>query len=146
MAENYKWLVLNSVIKRLSDGANIPNDGANKDWRDFQTWLLTPGNVPQDADPPPTSAEILAGDRAVALNELLDAHSNSKLIRAVFLVALDEVNNLRQRDVDNHADVAAAASLANLQTRWAARAPLAARTIAQFKNAVQSKITAGDAD
>lgn len=85
--------------------------------------------------------------RADAVTELLNDNSgNAKVIRAVFLVALDEVNLLRQRDVDRAVDVAASTSLADLKTRWAARNALADRTAAQFRNAVQAKINAGSAD
>lgn len=39
-------------VQRLSDGAFIPDDPRNHDWRDYQAWLAK-GNVPQAADPPP---------------------------------------------------------------------------------------------
>jgi len=29
------------------DGAWIPNDSANRDWADYQTWLETAGNTAQ---------------------------------------------------------------------------------------------------
>ena len=41
-------------VQRLADGAWIPSDPANKDWRDYQEWLKA-GNTPQAADPPPPS-------------------------------------------------------------------------------------------
>lgn len=92
-------------------------------------------------------ALALAVDRAAAITELLsNASPHSKFVRAVLLVALDEINLLRARDVDRTTDVAAATTLADLKTRWAARAALAARTAAQLKTAVQNQINAGSAD
>lgn len=35
-----------SGVKRLSDGAHIPNDPKNKDWRKFQKWV-DEGNTPE---------------------------------------------------------------------------------------------------
>lgn len=40
-------------IQRTSDGAVIPPDPANRDWRDYQAWLGL-GNTPDPADPAPT--------------------------------------------------------------------------------------------
>ena len=46
-------------VQRISDGAFIPSDQRNHDWRDYQAWLAK-GNTPQAADtpPPPTKDEI----------------------------------------------------------------------------------------
>jgi hypothetical protein len=99
------------------------------------------------ADPLPTPAQILAELRGGAVTQLnTDPSSNAKVIRAVFLVALDEINVLRQRDRDRADDVAAATTFANLKTRWAARASMDDRTIQQFKNAVENKISTGASD
>jgi hypothetical protein len=42
-------LILGGVI-RMSDGAFVPSDGRNKDWREYLAWVAE-GNVPLPADP-----------------------------------------------------------------------------------------------
>lgn len=74
---------------------------------------------------PLTPAELTASLRATAIDDLnTDPQPGSKLQRAVLLVTLDEINVIRGLLVP-------------------AQNP---RTIAQFKNAVQSKINSGAAD
>ena len=38
-----------SRIERISDHATIPNDIANRDWREYQEWLAD-GNTPEPAE------------------------------------------------------------------------------------------------
>jgi len=52
MEYNYQYLfdtvtgaISTEVIKRLPDGANIPNDPSNTDWQAYQVWL-SEGNQP----------------------------------------------------------------------------------------------------
>lgn len=97
------------------------------------------------SDPAQVSYENLQS-RTQAVTLLSDPQPSPKVLRAVLLLTLDEINLLRQRDADRAADVAAATSLANLQTRWAARAALAQRTAAQLRTAITNKLNAGDAD
>jgi hypothetical protein len=122
------------------------------------------GNVRVDYAASATAGQIAAGDAVVAGFDWANADRNwlratadqlatsdpaasSKLARAVVLVTLDEINLLRDFDAQLKAAVAAATSLANLQTRVAAISTnLTARTKAQLLSAIQSKIDAGDAD
>lgn len=99
------------------------------------------------ANPPLTPQQILEALRsraAAVVDRLLD--EQAAVNRAILLVMMDEINLLRQRDVDRSIDVAAAANLADLKTRWAARAALPQRTANQIRPAVQAKITNGSAD
>lgn len=96
---------------------------------------------------PLTPAQVLAIVRSQASTSVdSGVEPISELQRAVLLTVLDELNILRGRDRDRSADVAAATSLADLKTRWAARLDLLDRTPAQAKNAVQSKINSGASD
>ncbi len=65
---DYKLTGTNAVI-RVSDGAVIPADPLNSDWRDYQDWLAA-GGVPDPYVPPslpvPTSASKLGLKRALA--------------------------------------------------------------------------------
>lgn len=97
--------------------------------------------------PPLTPEQILADLRLNAIRLLsTDTAPHPKLIRALLLILLDEINVLRQRDVDRSADVAAATTLADLKTRWAARTALNARTATQLRTAIENRINSGDAD
>lgn len=46
-------------VQRLSDGAFIPNDSRNMDWREYESWAAK-GNVaqPRDPEPPAPKDEI----------------------------------------------------------------------------------------
>lgn len=84
--------------------------------------------------------------RAAAKAALDAVRDDGVLLRGLLKLLIDELNILRQRDRDRAVDVAAATSLTNLQTRWAARAALNDRTAAQARNALKSVYDAGDAD
>lgn len=103
------------------------------------------------------TSERAAVDAAIALARLILERENAKrlyynpsyiakVLRAIVLLVLDEINTLRTRDRDRSADVAAATSLTNLQTRWALRSSLADRTPAQARTAIFNKIDSGSAD
>ena len=79
-----------------------------------------------------------AKQAAKNLYDALDAAGRA--IRAVSKLTVDEINTLRARDRDRSADVAAATSLADLKTRWAARSALEDRTYAQAKAAIQNLV------
>jgi len=68
------------------------------------------------------------------------------LIRAVAALLVDELNVLRQQFRDQAAAVAAATSLADLKTRWAALSATPDRTLAQARTAIANKINAGMVD
>lgn len=63
-----------------------------------------------------------------------------RLTRAVVKLTVNEINTLRTRDRDRSGDVAAATSLADLKTRWAARSAMNDRTYAQVKSSIDALI------
>ncbi len=83
----------------------------------------------------------VAQKQAVLLINLLDA--NARAYRAIAALAIDEINTLREWIVSFQAAVAAASSLANLQTRVAALPNLPDRTLAQAKTAFINKVNSG---
>jgi hypothetical protein len=54
-------LTTSTSIKRLSDGAFIPNDPGNRDYREYLDWLEA-GNTPEPA-PPLEPAPILTTEQ-----------------------------------------------------------------------------------
>jgi hypothetical protein len=75
-----------------------------------------------------------------------DADALGKLYRAVMLVAVDELNILRQWVASLKTQVAAATSLADLQARIATLPATPDRTPAQAETAIQNKINSGTVD
>ncbi len=69
--------------------------------------------------------------------------SNARAYRAIAALAIDEINTLREWIVSFQAAVAAATSLANLQTRVAALPNLPDRTLAQAKTVFINKVNSG---
>jgi hypothetical protein len=56
MASEYQLVTSFDGVKRTADEAFIPNDGGNRDWQEYQSWLAegnTPDPAPAPPDPPP---------------------------------------------------------------------------------------------
>ena len=99
------------------------------------------------ADQVPGSTAQLPKERAAAKAMLQGAHDpNVKLVRAVVLTLLDEVNLLRSWLVDFKAQTAAATNLADFKARVATLPATPDRTAAQAKNAVANKLDGGGGD
>lgn len=98
-----------------------------------------------------TTQEKAAVDAAIAAASLAERRTGAKnlfdaidlwgrVLRAIVVLIIDELNILRTRDRDRAVDVAASTSLADLKTRWAARSTLADRTNAQARTAIRNAI------
>lgn len=97
--------------------------------------------------PPPTPAEILVALIAFAklafddADPLLDAES--RRLRAILILIMEENNILRTRLRAQDAVVAGASNLANLKSAWATMAtanPVPDRNASQIKPAVRNKL------
>jgi hypothetical protein len=51
-------------VQRIADEAFIPNDGGNRDWNEYQSWLAE-GNTPDPAPPAPDTPPPAAIDPAI---------------------------------------------------------------------------------
>ncbi len=82
-------------------------------------------------------------DRKDAILLINLTNPQARAYRAIAALAIDEINTLREWIVSFQAAVAAATSLANLQTRVAALPNLPDRTLAQAKSAFIAKVNSG---
>ena len=64
----YKLLAAGGVQR--SDGACIPEDAGNADWRDYQAWLAA-GGSPQPAEQPPAPRRLI--EKGVIVERLIAA-------------------------------------------------------------------------
>ena len=56
---DYQLTATDTVI-RTADGAHIPNDPANRDWIEYQTWLMDGGVPDPYVEPEPVPPEPTA--------------------------------------------------------------------------------------
>lgn len=74
----YKWVKANVYVRRLADGACIPNDERNTDWQAFQKYVSEGGVVqPEDVPPPPDPRLVLDAEELAAAK--LDAQLQNLL-------------------------------------------------------------------
>lgn len=91
-------------------------------------------------------AQVIPNVREQAISGINLRSPEGAQWRALALILIDELNNLRQWDAAFKAQVALAANLADLKTRVAALPAMPDRTFLQFKNAFINKINNGLAD
>ena len=90
------YKLLKQGVQRTSDGANIPPNDDNLDWREYKKWLAA-GNTPdpKDADPTPIDQSDLDNiAKQIKALALVTAQWNGKTnaqLRAAFKVAFDSL-------------------------------------------------------
>lgn len=90
------YKLLKQGVRRLADGASIPDAAGNSDWQRYQQWLAD-GNTPEPADPAP--APIDQGDidhiqKQMKALALVMAQWNGKTVpqlKAAFRTAMDSL-------------------------------------------------------
>jgi hypothetical protein len=92
---SYKLLHEANHVIRLADGAIIPEDTRNRDWREYQAWLAA-GNMPEAADKPSRKQQ----DR---LDELKQA---ATIAASWFLSRPDTVEFLRKTPAEQAVEIA----------------------------------------
>lgn len=99
-----------------------------------------------DTSAPAEAERVTAAQRAQAVALLADPAREAKLLRAILLVILDEVNLHAAKINSILTAVDGAASYGAMRTAIAAIADYPPRTAAQLRTAIQGKLNAGDAD
>ena len=71
----------NGFIRRVSDGAQIPPDPSNRDYKEYLTWEAAGNTAPNAPDHAPTPGEIVARQarKDAAINKLKSALGVSDL-------------------------------------------------------------------
>ena len=90
------YKLLPEGVQRLSDGAHIPPDDDNTDWRDYVNWVLA-GNHAAPADPPPPPSPPPPARRARLL-ESVDSITNLTQAKALLRALVQQVSLPDSRD------------------------------------------------
>ena len=131
-----KYGIVLNIVNSDTVPPSINDDGSEVFPWDNVTLVGSPWNM----------GAVSSTIRTASQNQLNDRDKLGLLHRAVASVLVDEINALRDWITSFKAAVAAATSLANLQTRVAALADLPDRTLAQARTAITNKITGGTVD
>lgn len=135
---NVEWFVVTR-----GDGVAVRIDTANGQ---APTQAAQDAILNADVSAPAVTAREAVRLRTFATAAFQAIQNDAIRDRAIVLVAIDEINILRDWITQFKSQVALASSLADLKTRVAALPNVPQRTATQAKTAVASKIDAGGAD
>lgn len=136
-----------AATHKIVNGVEVPLSQAEIDAFEQEWADNAPGTGAKwQADQAATLKNLREQAKAVYAETQGDLEVYAKAMRALALVALDEINILRQWLTSFKAEVAAAANLADLKTRIAGLPNTHDRTAAQLKTAIRNQIDAGNAD
>lgn len=91
-------------------------------------------------------AAMLIKSRLSAETSFDSTQADGKILRAIILLLINELNSIRGWTINLKAQTAAATSLANFQSRVATLPSLSDRTVQQAINAIKNKISTGRSD
>lgn len=134
-----------AIIKELGGGKtqSITLVATSREYRAFLAWNAQqnpPLDLSDQSGPTPDDLAAVARAGAKAVFSSLDALERA--VRSVVELTRGEINLLRARLRAQDAAIAAATSLADLKTRWAALNAVPDRTPTQVRNAVDAAIDA----
>lgn len=114
----YPQLGRGSAIIRVRDGALVPFDLSNRDYRDYLVWLNVSGNTPDPADPAPPPDPIWTADQAtltsfptVAQIAADVTQINTDLATLNGVVTLVQIGPILRRTIQNQRTIMSALSV-----------------------------------
>jgi hypothetical protein len=89
---------------------------------------------------------LLEKEKIVAAEVINQSDINAKVLRAVVVTLIDEINTLRGWLTSLKAQIAASSSLTDLRNRVNTLPAVPNRTLAQARTAITAKVLSGEAD
>jgi len=81
------YKLLAAGVQRLADGACIPPDDGNADWRAYQAWLAA-GNMPEPAEQPPAPRRLV--EKGVIVERLIAARKLEAALAALATLPIED--------------------------------------------------------
>lgn len=136
---------------------NLPNTISNanlsavagvvqSEWKVVNGAVVAMTQGDKDAIAADNAAKLLAGQRAEAVLNLNTHEGIGKLQRSVADVTVNQFNILTNWMIQTNVNIAAATSLANLQTRQSSNPAPSTITLSQVKTAITNNVTGGSND
>jgi hypothetical protein len=82
MTQPYELITNSTSVLRRADNATIPDDPANRDRQEYNSWLAD-GNVPDPAPPPSRAGVIAQSTQARSLSDARTLNATGRTQEAV---------------------------------------------------------------